>query len=94
MIRWLNRSISQWAYESRYLRHWTSSCRMQGEDEKRPLPLLTSSRACGVVEKMKIALAADHVGFALKEKVREYLKSKGLEVEDYGTVEHRARGLS
>jgi len=34
---------------------------------------------------MKIAVAADHVGFALKEKVREYLKSQGLEVEDYGT---------
>jgi ribose 5-phosphate isomerase B len=33
---------------------------------------------------MKIALAADHVGFGLKEKVREYLKSQGLEVEDYG----------
>jgi ribose 5-phosphate isomerase B len=33
---------------------------------------------------MKIALAADHVGFALKEKVREYLESQGLEVEDYG----------
>ena len=39
---------------------------------------------CSVVEKMKIALAADHVGFALKEKVREYLKCRGLEVEDYG----------
>ena len=37
-----------------------------------------------VVEKMKIALAADHVGFALKEKIREYLKSKGLEVDDRG----------
>jgi ribose 5-phosphate isomerase B len=34
--------------------------------------------------KMKIALAADHAGFALKEKIREYLKSKGLEVEDHG----------
>ena len=33
---------------------------------------------------MKIALAADHAGFALKEKTREYLKSKGLEVEDHG----------
>ena len=33
---------------------------------------------------MKIALAADHVGFALKEKTREYLKGKGLEVEDLG----------
>jgi len=33
---------------------------------------------------MKIALAADHAGFALKEKVREYLQSKGLAVEDCG----------
>jgi len=33
---------------------------------------------------MKIALAADHAGFALKEKTREYLKRKGLEVEDLG----------
>jgi ribose 5-phosphate isomerase B len=33
---------------------------------------------------MKIALAADHAGFALKEKVREYLVSLGQEVEDYG----------
>ena len=35
-------------------------------------------------EKRRIALAADHAGFALKEKVREYLQSKGLEVEDLG----------
>ncbi len=34
--------------------------------------------------KMKIAVAADHAGFALKEKVREYLKSRGVEVEDCG----------
>jgi ribose 5-phosphate isomerase B len=34
---------------------------------------------------MKIVVAADHVGFALKEQVIEYLKTKGLEVEDYGT---------
>ena len=33
---------------------------------------------------MRIALAADHVGFELKEKVREYLTSKGYEVEDHG----------
>jgi ribose 5-phosphate isomerase B len=33
---------------------------------------------------MKIALAADHVGFALKMKVADYLKSLGLEVEDLG----------
>ena len=41
-------------------------------------------QGCTWVEKMKIALAADHVGFALKEKIREYLKNKGLEVEDHG----------
>jgi ribose 5-phosphate isomerase B len=34
---------------------------------------------------MKIVVAADHVGFPLKEKVLEYLKSQGLEVEDFGT---------
>ena len=34
---------------------------------------------------MKIVVAADHVGFDLKENVREYLKSQGLEVADYGT---------
>jgi ribose 5-phosphate isomerase B len=41
-------------------------------------------KGCSGVEKMKIALAADHVGFALKEKIREYLENKGLEVEDHG----------
>lgn len=34
---------------------------------------------------VKIALGADHAGFPLKEKVREYLLSKGYEVEDHGT---------
>ncbi|HXX24469.1 MAG TPA: ribose 5-phosphate isomerase B [Terriglobia bacterium] len=34
---------------------------------------------------MKIVVAADHVGFPLKNNVLEYLKSQGLEVEDYGT---------
>ncbi len=38
-----------------------------------------------VAEKIKIALGADHAGFALKEKVREYLLRKGYEVEDHGT---------
>ena len=33
---------------------------------------------------MRIALGADHAGFPLKEKVREYLVSKGYEVEDTG----------
>jgi ribose 5-phosphate isomerase B len=35
-------------------------------------------------EKPKVALGADHAGFPLKEKVREYLVSKGYEVEDTG----------
>ena len=34
---------------------------------------------------MKIAVAADHVGFSLKQQVLEHLKSLGLEVEDCGT---------
>jgi len=34
---------------------------------------------------MKIVVAADHVGFPLKEQVLEYLRSQGLEVEDCGT---------
>src|SRR5713226_6973243 len=36
-------------------------------------------------EKIKIALGADHAGFALKEGVRDYLASKGCDVEDFGT---------
>ena len=34
---------------------------------------------------MKIALAADHAGFALKETAREFLQSQGFIVEDFGT---------
>jgi ribose 5-phosphate isomerase B len=34
---------------------------------------------------MKIAIAADHAGFALKEKLRERLASDGHEVIDFGT---------
>ena len=34
---------------------------------------------------MKIAIASDHGGFALKEKVAEHLRGKGYEVEDLGT---------
>lgn len=35
---------------------------------------------------MKIALAADHGGFMLKETVKEYLGIKGYEVIDFGAV--------
>ncbi len=37
-----------------------------------------------MAESTKIALASDHAGFELKEKVREYLRSKGVQVEDLG----------
>ncbi len=33
----------------------------------------------------KIALASDHAGFELKEKIEKYLKDKGFEVYDFGT---------
>jgi ribose 5-phosphate isomerase B len=33
---------------------------------------------------MKIALGADHAGFALKEQLREALESRGYEVSDLG----------
>jgi ribose 5-phosphate isomerase B len=35
---------------------------------------------------MKIAIGADHAGFELKEKVKQHLIKKGMEVEDLGTV--------
>jgi len=34
---------------------------------------------------VRIALAADHAGFALKERVKEFLKGAGHEVIDFGT---------
>ena len=35
---------------------------------------------------MKIAIAADHAGYTLKERIREVLTSKGHEVQDFGTT--------
>jgi ribose 5-phosphate isomerase B len=35
---------------------------------------------------MKIAIAADHAGFALKEKLRSRLQNEGHEVVDFGTA--------
>lgn len=34
---------------------------------------------------MKIAVASDHGGFALKEEVKRHLKERGLEILDLGT---------
>jgi len=34
---------------------------------------------------VKVALGADHAGYELKEKVKKYLQSKGVETVDLGT---------
>lgn len=34
---------------------------------------------------MKLAIGADHAGFSLKEKMKQYLTEKGHEVKDFGT---------
>ena len=36
---------------------------------------------------MKIAIAGDHGGFDLKEKVKEHLMNRGFEVRDFGCFE-------
>lgn len=35
---------------------------------------------------MRIALGADHAGYELKDKIKEYLGTRGFEVHDEGTV--------
>ncbi|HRN72407.1 MAG TPA: RpiB/LacA/LacB family sugar-phosphate isomerase [Ginsengibacter sp.] len=37
---------------------------------------------------MKIGLAADHGGYELKEKIKNYLEAEGHEVTDYGAFEY------
>ena len=39
-----------------------------------------------MAEKPRIVVGGDHAGFALKEKVRAYLLSRGYDVEDAGPV--------
>jgi len=34
---------------------------------------------------MKIALGADHAGFELKNRIKQYLQQEGLQVTDHGT---------
>jgi len=43
---------------------------------------------------MKIAMANDHAGFALKEEIKEYLQSEGNEVVDFGTHDTNSCDLS
>lgn len=37
------------------------------------------------MRELKIAIGSDHGGFNLKNKIQEHLKSKGFEVQDFGT---------
>jgi ribose 5-phosphate isomerase B len=34
---------------------------------------------------MRIALAADHAGFALKDRIKAHLAGRGMDVDDFGT---------
>ncbi|MEK7377005.1 MAG: ribose 5-phosphate isomerase B [Candidatus Margulisiibacteriota bacterium] len=38
---------------------------------------------------MKIAIASDHAGFALKEKVKKFLANKKIQAKDLGTFSER-----
>jgi ribose 5-phosphate isomerase B len=38
----------------------------------------------------KIAVGSDHAGFLMKERLREYLRARGYDVEDCGTYSQRA----
>lgn len=37
------------------------------------------------MEKLKIAIAADHAGYDLKNKIIPYLQNRGIKVQDFGT---------
>ncbi len=39
---------------------------------------------------MRIALGADHAGFELKQKIKDYLAKQGYEVKDEGTVSNES----
>jgi ribose 5-phosphate isomerase B len=40
--------------------------------------------------KMKLVIASDHAGFALKEQIREFLQEQKFNVKDYGTYSDEA----
>lgn len=40
---------------------------------------------------MKIGMAADHGGYALKEQLSEFIQSLGYEVKDYGALTYDAK---
>lgn len=37
------------------------------------------------MEKLQLAIAADHAGFELKEEITKYLQKQGIKVQDFGT---------
>jgi len=41
-------------------------------------------------KKMKLVIASDHAGFALKEQIREFLQEQKFTVKDYGTYSDEA----
>lgn len=50
------------------------------------LPFRTTiCRAKVTIVAMDIALGADHAGFELKDRIRQHLQQKGIEVQDFGT---------
>ena len=42
------------------------------------------------MEKLTVAIGADHGGFELKEKIVEYLKSKNIQYKDFGTFSNES----
>jgi ribose 5-phosphate isomerase B len=47
------------------------------------------SPPCKITD-MKIALGADHAGYELKEKIKQRLAARGVEIEDKGTVSNNS----
>lgn len=43
---------------------------------------------CDTLKLMKVYLASDHAGFNLKEKIKDYLKTQNIEVEDCGAFSY------
>ena len=52
------------------------------------IPTFTSGLAMTKSMKQKIYIAADHGGFKLKEKLKDYLLRLGYEGMDFGALEH------
>jgi RpiB/LacA/LacB family sugar-phosphate isomerase len=49
-----------------------------------------SAERAATAPQSRIAVGADHAGFLMKERLREYLQARGYAVEDCGTYSQRA----